>query len=136
MALHDQGLLPPIPVEIEGVATQVVDAGLKVHVTMGPGLLESAYEHCLAFELNKRGLNVGRQVSLPIVYGDAKLDAGYRIDLLVEESVIVEVKAIDALGPIHQAQLLSYLRMSGYRLGFLMNFNVKLFKDGLKRFIR
>jgi GxxExxY protein len=136
MALSDQGKLQPLPVEIEGVASQIVDAGLKVHVTMGPGLLESAYEHCLAFELNRRGLKVGRQVSLPITYGDAKLDAGYRIDLLVEEAVIIEIKAIEQLGHIHQAQLLTYLRMSRYRLGFLMNFNVRLFKDGLKRFIR
>jgi GxxExxY protein len=119
----------------QAAARQAVDAGLKVHKALGPGLLESAYEHCLAFELNQRGVRVRRQIALPLVYEDTRLDAGYRLDLIVEEAVIIEVKAIDALAPIHDAQLFTYLKLSGLRLGLLMNFNVVLFKQGLKRLI-
>ncbi len=112
-----------------------VDAGLKVHKALGPGLLESAYEHCLAYELTQRGVRIHRQIALPLVYEDTRLDAGYRLDLIVDEAVIVEVKAVDALAPIHDAQVLTYLKLSGLRLGLLMNFNVVLFKQGLKRLI-
>ena len=125
----------PVSPEIEDVATNIVDSGLKVHAALGPGLLESAYEQCLAFELERRRCQVRRQVALPITYGTFKLDAGYRIDLLVAGSIIVEVKSVEALAPIHQAQPLTYLKMSGCRLGFLMNFNVPLFKQGLKRLV-
>ncbi len=118
---------------VEGLGRIVVDAGLKVHRALGPGLLESAYEHCLAFELNSRGVSLARQSALPIVYEGSKLDAGYRLDLLVENSVVIEIKAVDALTRIHEAQVLTYLRLSGCRLGFLINFNVMLFKQGLKR---
>jgi GxxExxY protein len=123
----------PIPQEIEAIAKKVVDAGFHVHTALGPGLLESAYEHCLAYELERRGCAVIRQVALPIVYEGVKLDAGYRLDLLVAGAIVVEVKSVEALAPIHQAQLLTYLKLSGCRLGFLMNFNVPLFKQGLKR---
>jgi GxxExxY protein len=111
----------------------IVDAGLKVHRALGPGLLESAYERCLAHELISRGLVVRNQVPLPIVFEGLEIEAGYRLDLLVNDLVIVEVKAVDALAPIHEAQLLTYLKLSGCRLGFLMNFNVKLLKQGVRR---
>jgi GxxExxY protein len=111
-----------------------VDAGLKVHKALGPGLLESKYEHCLAHELQSRSLSVKRQVALPIVYEGLRLEAGYRLDLLVEDAVIVEVKAVDALTRVHDAQILTYLRLSGRPVGLLINFNVELFKQGLKRF--
>ena len=116
-------------------AREIVDAGLKVHKTLGPGLLESAYEHCLAYELQTRGLKLQRQAALPIVYEATRLDAGYRLDLIVENAIIVEIKAVEALAPIHEAQLLTYLNLSGCRLGFLINFNVVLFKQGIKRMI-
>ena len=117
----------------EAAATAAVDAGLKVHRTLGPGLLESAYETCLEYELTERGIMVERQVALPIVYGRLTLDASYRLDLVVDHVVIIEIKAVDLLAPIHQAQLLTYLKLSSFRLGLLMNFNVTLFKQGLKR---
>jgi GxxExxY protein len=113
----------------EAAATAAVDAGLKVHRTLGPGLLESAYEHCLEYELAERGVPVAR----PIVYGRLTLDASYRLDLVVDHVVIIEIKSVDMLAPIHQAQLLTYLKLSGLRLGLLMDFNVTLFKQGLKR---
>jgi GxxExxY protein len=125
----------PIPVQVESAARVTVDAALHVHKTLGLGLLESAYEHCLAFEISRRGPSVRRQVALPIVYEGEKLDAGYRLDLVVDGAVIVEIKSIDALAPIHDAQVLTYLKLSGLRVGLLMNFNVALFKQGLKRFV-
>ncbi|MBS0209800.1 MAG: GxxExxY protein [Planctomycetes bacterium] len=115
------------------VSSVIVDAALKVHRALGPGLLESAYEACLAYELRSRGCRVDTQLPQPVVYGDIKLDVGYRIDLLVDDCVIVELKAVDRLLPIHEAQLLSYLKMSGRRLGLLINFNTGLLKDGIKR---
>ncbi|MBV9510919.1 MAG: GxxExxY protein [Caulobacteraceae bacterium] len=121
--------------EAETVARAVVDAGLKVHRILGPGLLESAYEHCLTHELHARGLAVRRQVMLPIVYEDVALDAGYRLDILVNDQIIIEIKAIEALTRLHEAQIITYLRLSKLKLGFLMNFNVPLFKDGLKRVV-
>jgi GxxExxY protein len=121
--------------DLEKLASIVVDAGLKVHRALGPGLLESAYEHCLSHELQARGLSVGRQVLLPIMYDGARLDAGYRLDLLVGHAIVVEVKTVDALLPVHHAQLLTYLKLSGCRIGFLMNFHVRLFKQGLRRMV-
>ena len=121
--------------DIERLARVIVDAGLKVHRTLGAGLLESAYEHCLAHELQIRGILCRRQVPLPIIYEGIQLDAGYRIDMLVENAIIIEVKAVDALTRVHDAQILTYLRLSSCRLGFLMNFNVELFKHGLKRMV-
>ena len=106
---------------------------MKVHRALGPGLLESAYEHCLAHELNARGLAVRRQVAPPILFDGIQIEAGYRLDLLVSDLVIVEVKAVEALAPLHEAQLLTYLKLSGLRLGYLVNFNVKLLKQGLRR---
>lgn len=117
------------------IAAAIVDAGLQVHKALGPGLLESTYEECLAYELTDRGLQFRRQLAIPIVYKSVKLDAGYRLDLIVESKVIVEVKAIDQVQPIHQAQLITYLKLSGCRLGLLANFNVTLFKDGIRRIV-
>ena len=125
----------PIPVRAENAARASVDAALQVHKALGPGLLESAYEHCLAFEIARRGLAVQRQLALPIVYEGERLDAGYRLDLVIEGTVIIEVKSVDALAPIHDAQVLTYLKLSGLRVGLLMNFNVALFRQGLKRFV-
>jgi GxxExxY protein len=122
--------------EIDQLASVIVDAGLKVHRTLGPGLLESVYENCLVRELELRGVASRRQVGLPIIYEGMTLEAGFRLDLLVEGKVIVEVKAVEALTRLHEAQVLTYLRLSNRRLGLLMNFNVALFKDGLKRLIR
>jgi len=108
---------------------------MKVHSALGPGLWESAYEACLLFELHKRGMKAAGQVELPVVYENVRIDAGYRIDLLVEDSVIVELKSVEKLLPIHQAQLLSYLKLSGKRVGLLIDFNVEHLRDGIKRMV-
>jgi len=106
---------------------------MDVHRELGPGLLESAYEACLLYELTRHGLAVERQKELPVIYKSVKVDCGYRIDLLVEKKVIVELKAVEKLMPIHEAQLLSYLKLSGCKVGLLINFNTKLLKDGIRR---
>lgn len=116
--------------EVSGV---VIDAALRVHTALGPGLLESAYEACLAHELRKRGLKVEVQVALPVVYDGTTVDAGYRLDMLVQDLVIVEVKSVAGVLPIHHAQLLSYLKLSRKRVGLLINFNVVRLKDGISR---
>ncbi len=121
------------PAGIEDFARTIVDSGLKVHRALGPGLLESAYEHCLAHELSLRGVALRRQVPLPIVYEGAKLDAGYRLDIVVENAIVIEIKAVEALSRLHEAQVLTYLKLTGHRLGFLLNFNVELFKNGVRR---
>ena len=113
----------------------VVDAGLKVHRTLGPGLLESAYAACLYHELCSRHLQVEKQKPLPLIYEGVILEAGYRIDLLVENKLIIEIKSADSLHPLHEAQLLTYLKVSNCKLGLLMNFNTVLFKDGVRRYI-
>jgi GxxExxY protein len=118
---------------INEVSGRVVDAAMKVHTALGPGLLESAYEGCLLRELRKQGLHVANQVGLPVVYDGVQIDVGYRIDLLVEDRVIVELKAVEALAPIHEAQLITYLKLSGQKVGLLINFNVLHLKDGIKR---
>ena len=120
---------------INDVSGTVVDAAMRVHTALGPGLLESAYEACLQHELRKRGLNVQTQVPLPVSYDGIAIDAGYRVDLLVEDAVIVELKAVDKIAPIHEAQLLSYLKISGRRLGLLINFHTLHLKDGIKRMV-
>ena len=125
----------PLPEAVEKLAGVVVDAGLKVHRTLGPGLLESVYEECLSLELYKRGHSPRRQVLQPITYDEFKIDNALRLDLVVGEAIIVEVKSAETILPIHRSQLLTYLKLSSYRLGFLMNFNVPLFKDGIQRLI-
>ncbi len=124
-----------IPLRAETAARAALDAAMHVHRALGPGLLELAYEHCLAYEIAQRGHAIQRQVALPIVYAGEKLDAGYRLDLVVDGAVIVEIKSIDALAPIYDAQVLTYLKLSGLRIGLLMNFNVALLKQGLRRFV-
>lgn len=126
----------PIPARTQAVARAVVDAAIKVHSRLGPGLLESAYQACLAQELALRGLTVRSEVAIPIVYEGLELSTGYRLDLLVEECVVIEVKAADALHPVHSAQVLTYLQISGHRVGFLLNFNVLLMKQGIKRLVK
>ncbi|MFI4966241.1 MAG: GxxExxY protein [Caulobacterales bacterium] len=121
--------------EADAAARAVVDAGLKVHRALGPGLLESAYEQCLAHELGLRGVLVRRQVALPILYEGQRLDAGYRLDIVVADAVVVEVKSVEALSRLHEAQLITYLKLSGLRLGLLINFNVPMFRDGVRRIV-
>ncbi len=113
----------------------VFDAGLKVHKALGPGLLESAYEECLYYELVNLGLHIEKQKGLPLIYEQVRLDIGYRVDLLVEHKLIIEIKSVDALNDIHLAQVLTYLKLSNCKLGLLINFNTVLFKDGIKRVI-
>ena len=120
--------------QINDITGQLVDAAMKVHTRLGPGLLESSYEACLAYELTKRGLKVRTQVQQPIFYDEVKLDAGYRPDLLVEETVIIELKAVETVLPIHRAQLITYLKLSDKRVGLLINFNVVRLKEGIERF--
>jgi len=120
-------------IDVEGLMTEIVDAGLKVHRALGPGLLESAYQHCLTYELQMRGIAARTEVALPIIYEGVRLDAGYRLDIVVGDAVIIEIKAVEELTRLHEAQILTYMKLSGYRLGFLMNFNVPLFKHGLRR---
>jgi GxxExxY protein len=120
---------------VNDVTGSVVDAAIKVHTQLGPGLLESAYQACLAYELRKRGLDVQTQVSLPVIYDEVRIDCGYRVDLLVEGSVLVEIKAVSKLLPIHEAQLLSYLKLGGFRAGLLINFHVPRLKEGIKRMV-
>jgi GxxExxY protein len=122
-------------VDINEISGQIVDAAMKVHSVLGPGLLESAYEACLLFELHKRGLNAVSQLQLPIVYESVKIDVGYRIDVLVEDAVIAELKSVGEIVPIHRAQLLSYLKLSGKKLGLLINFNTVHLKDGITRMV-
>jgi GxxExxY protein len=125
----------PIPARTNAIARQVVDAAYRVHTALGPGLLETVYEVCLVYEINKRGIDTRRQVLVPVVYDDVQLDAGFRIDVLVADTVLIELKAVDALLPVHTAQVLTYLKLTGHRLGFLMNFNVPRIKDGIQRLV-
>jgi len=121
--------------EIELVATQLVDSMLAVHRELGPGLLESTYQACLAYELRDRGIEVRCEVELPVKYKGLDIEAGYRIDMLVADCIVIENKSVQALVPIHEAQLLTYMKLSGCRLGFLVNWNVPLIKDGIKRIV-
>jgi GxxExxY protein len=120
-------------VDENDVGEKLLGCALRVHRALGPGLLESAYEACLSYELGRARLEHKRQLALPIVYENVTIELGYRLDLLVENSVVVEVKAIDRLTDVHRAQLLSYLKFGGYRVGYLLNFNVKMLRDGICR---
>ncbi|HJS33491.1 MAG TPA: GxxExxY protein [Alphaproteobacteria bacterium] len=122
--------------EADATAKQIVDSAYRVHMTLGPGLLESVYETCLVHELTTRAIPIARQVAVPIWYGKLILDGGLRLDLIVDKQVVVELKAVDRLLPVHQAQMLTYLKLSGLRLGLLINFNVGRIKDGIQRFVR
>ena len=125
--------MPSLPDEIERVATCIVNSALTVHRTLGPGLLESVYETCLAYEIKKNGLKVERQVALPVYYDNVQLETDFRLDFLVADTVVIEIKAVETILPVHQAQLLTYLRLAHKPLGFLINFNVPLIKQGIKR---
>jgi len=117
------------------ITHQIIGAAIEVHKQLGPGLLESAYEECLTHELRLRNMKVQRQKTVPVVYKDTKLECGYRIDLLVENRIVVELKSVDGFAPIHEAIVLTYLRLSGHKLGLLINFNVAILKDGIRRYI-
>ena len=121
--------------DVEEIARILVDAIIKVHRTLGPGLLESAYQKCYAHELRTRGLKVATEVKLPIMYDGLEIDAGYRIDMIINDKIIIENKVVAQLLPIHEAQLLTYLKLSGHHLGFLLNWNVVLMKYGIKRMV-
>ncbi|HLH17304.1 MAG TPA: GxxExxY protein [Bryobacteraceae bacterium] len=120
---------------MDAITEQIIGAAIEVHRHLGPGLLESAYEQCLCFELSQLGLQFARQVDLPVSYKGVKLDCGYRLDLVVEGEVIVELKAVEELAPVHSAQLLTYLKLSGKKVGLLMNFNEPVLRRGLKRLV-
>jgi GxxExxY protein len=120
---------------LNSLTEAIIGRAIQVHWVLGPGLLESAYEARLAYELAKLGFGVEVQKALPLVYEQVKLECGYRIDLLVERCVVIEVKSVDSLAPIHEAQLISYLKLSGCKIGLLVNFNVRALKDGIRRFI-
>ncbi len=117
------------------ISKEILNAAFKVHTALGPGLLESAYQECLFYELKKRGLQVEKEKPLPLIYEEVKLEIGYRIDLLVENKVIIELKSVEALNDVHLAQILTYLKLSDCKLGLLMNFNVKSLKLGIKRVV-
>jgi len=117
------------------ITHEIIGAAIEVHKRLGPGLLESAYEACLAHEIHLRNLKVDQQVPVPVIYRETKLECGYRIDLLVEGRIVVELKSIELLAPIHETIILTYLRLSGHRIGLLINFNVAVLKDGVRRFI-
>ena len=121
--------------KLNQLTRDIIGAAIQVHRALGPGLLESAYEACLVYELTQRGLKVEQQKPLPLVYRAVQLECGYRLDLLVESSVIVEIKAVEELAPIHGVQLLSYLRLSGLKVGLLINFNERVLKNGIRRIV-
>ena len=128
-------MLEPVPTDVNFLASRTVNAAIKVHKELGPGLLESVYETCLFYELKKEISEVEKQVKIPIVYDGIKLDADLRLDIWVRKKLIVEVKSVETLLPVHQAQLLTYLKLTKNRLGRLLNFNVPLLKNGIKRIV-
>jgi GxxExxY protein len=126
---------PLIRSKAQEVSHAIITAAMRVHTELGPGLLESTYTACLQYELQQANLRCIAQLGLPVIYRGAKLELGYRIDLLVEDLVVVEIKSVDSISPVHHAQILSYLKLSGKSLGLLINFNVLHLKDGIKRFV-
>ena len=117
------------------ISNIIIGKAIEVHRQLGPGLLESAYQECLCYELKNDGLKVDKELALPIIYKDIKLDHGYRIDLLVENKIVIELKTVEFLSDVHTAQILTYMKLGNYKLGLLLNFHVKLLKDGIKRYI-
>jgi GxxExxY protein len=117
------------------ISNKIIGLAIAVHQSLGPGLLESAYKECLFYRLRKEGFYVEKEKPMPLVYEEVKLDCGYRIDLLVESKVVIEIKSVEALNEVHLAQILTYMKLGGYRLGLLINFNVSLLKDGVRRLI-
>ncbi|MBL6963741.1 MAG: GxxExxY protein [Bacteroidetes bacterium] len=122
--------------QFEGISKNVIGKAIEVHRHLGPGLLESAYEECLAYELEKSGFDCKRQLAVPIVYKDIKLDKGYRIDILVNDMLVIEIKSVEALNDVHEAQILTYMKFADKKIGLLLNFNVKMLRQGLKRYVR
>jgi GxxExxY protein len=120
--------------EINQITEKIIGSAIEVHKKLGPGLLESAYEECLSYELKSAGLTIERQVAVPVVYKDIKLECGYRIDILVENAVVIELKAIEAFAPVHEAQILTYMKFANKSIGLLINLNVTLLKNGIKRY--
>jgi GxxExxY protein len=127
---------PPISPDVEQVGRTVLDAAYKIHTALGPGLLENVYESCLAYEIRRTGTGVDTQLAVPVVYEDIRVESGLRLDMLVGNCVVVEIKAVEKMNPLYEAQLLTYLKMTQLRLGYLINFNVLHLKDGVKRFVR
>ena len=125
----------PVPARAEAVAAEIIDAAIKVHKVLGPGLLESVYEACLCYELSKRGIPFRRQVDMPVRFEEVFIETGFRVDVLADECVIAELKTAAAIIPIHEAQVLTHLKLANIRLGFILNFNVVLMKDGIKRMV-
>ncbi|MCU0472084.1 MAG: GxxExxY protein [Bacteroidales bacterium] len=117
------------------ITRKIIGCAIEVHKILGPGLLESAYEECLSFELKKVGLSIKRQVPTPVVYKDVKLECGYRIDILIEDTVVLELKVVDEFNPVHEAQILTYMKFSRKQIGLMINFNVTILKNGIRRFI-
>jgi GxxExxY protein len=128
-------MFEPLPETTERIAKQIVDSAFCIHKTLGPGLLESVYEACMCYELSKRGISFQKQLSLPVIYESLRIDAGLRLDLLVGDTVIVELKAVPDHHPVFEAQLHTYLKLTNRRLGLLINFNVPLIKEGIKRIV-
>ncbi len=126
---------PPAQGERDSLTESVIGLAIEVHRALGPGLLESAYQECLCYELKTNGITYGRQVALPVIYKSVKLDCGYRMDLVVDDQLVVELKTVEKILPIHEAQLLTYLRLSGIRTGLLLNFNTAVLKNGIKRMV-
>ena len=126
---------PPAQGERDSLTESVIGLAIEVHRALGPGLLESAYQECLCYELKTNGIAYGRQVALPVIYKSVKLDCGYRMDLVVGDQLVVELKTVEKILPIHEAQLLTYLRLSGIRTGLLLNFNTAVLKNGIKRMV-
>lgn len=127
--------LSKIPVDLESLSYKIIGLAIEVHRQLGPGLLESAYQQCLYYEIKKAGLKVEKEITLPIIYKDIKLDQGYRIDLLIEDKLIIELKTVESFTSVHFAQILTYLRLGNYPLGLLINYNSKILKNNIKRFI-
>lgn len=121
--------------EKENLTENILKCAFKVHSKLGPGLLESSYQACLKYEISKAGLDVVSEIPVPLIYEEIRLECGYRIDLLVENEVVIELKAVEKLTDVHEAQILTYLKLSGYRVGLLLNFNTRSLKDGIKRYI-
>jgi GxxExxY protein len=127
--------LSQIPVDLESLSYKIIGLAIEVHRQLGPGLLESAYQECLYYEIKKAGLKVEKELTLPILYKDIKLDHGYRIDLLIEDMLVIELKTVENFTSVHFAQILTYLRLGNYPLGLLINYNSKILKNNIKRFI-
>lgn len=121
--------------EFESLSKDVLGAAIEVHKHLGPGLLESAYEECLSYELTQRGYKIERQKPIPVVYKEIKLECGYRIDILVEDKIVLELKSVDYFNPVHEAQILTYMKFAQKKVGLLINFNVALLKNGIKRYV-